>query len=136
MSSIAPSSRSSSSTVADQGSDGQGQPKPQGRKSRHACDLRFSVPFYFAKYYVVFQVGRDRRAAVEAVAAERRRHGRHALGGVLFGGLMVFLGLMVLLGLLTVAYVVKTMLGIDLFPDVHVWQLLFARVLGAAVPVV
>ena len=85
------------------------------KRSAHWIDLRRSLPFYFASFYLVFQFGRDRRMGRRRVEYDRR------LRAVLAGNVMFFifaispLIVFVLIGL----YFLKAMLGIDLFSGFH-----------------
>ena len=79
---------------------------------RHMVDVRFTVPFAFARYYVVILAGKDRRAQSLAVGEERRSA---ASASFTWWTALVWSVLAVAL-FATVAYVCKSKLGIDLFP--------------------
>lgn len=93
---------------------------PQGGRSAHWIDVRRVLPLYFASYYFVFQFGRDRRLGRRRVEYNRR------LRAVLVGNVAFFifavspLIVFALVGL----YFLKAALGIDLFPDFHLPNLL------------
>lgn len=93
------------------------------RGRRHAIDVRIGLPLWFARYYVVCLVGRDRRNRTRATDLERRRQGRHVASGATLG----ITGMIFLLFLLVVAffalYGIKSALGIDLIPGFHLWEL-------------
>jgi len=83
--------------------------------NKHSLDLRGVLPLFFARFYFVLLMGRDRRHTVKRKELIRRRES-DILMNVLF---YVFLVSPVLLLVLTVLYITKTELGIDLFPDSH-----------------
>ncbi len=58
------------------------------QRSRHLIDLRFTVPLYFTKLYVVFLLGRDRRKGIRDVILDRRRRARKKFRTALVGGLV------------------------------------------------
>lgn len=92
--------------------------------SHHIVDARVSIPLYFTRFYAVFLLGKDRRTAARAKVIERRRRGSLLAGLLLVGivgiGVIVFL----LALLFMVLYLLKTALGIDIFPDTHLWDML------------
>lgn len=92
--------------------------------SKHIVDARITIPLYFTRFYAVFLIGKDRRTASRAKDIEHRRRGSTLAGLLLAGcvglGMIVF----VLAGLFMVLYLLKTALGIDIFPDTHLWDLL------------
>lgn len=73
----------------------------------HAVDLRWTLKFWRWRYYFVLLAGRNRR--------ELSRREREIARFAMFVSLAVFLTFSVSLGLL-VLYLVKSALGIDLFP--------------------
>jgi hypothetical protein len=80
-------------------------------KSRHAIDVRFTVPLLVTQLYFVVLVGKDTRsAAVETQKERRAKAGFHAsaLGVGLLAALAVVAAAVVL-------YVAKSRAGIDLF---------------------
>lgn len=79
----------------------------------HAVDLRISIPAPFRRIYVVLLAGTERRTASRR-RSDRRRSPVATLGNVLFG--IIFFGFL-FASLLGVMYVLKSALGIDLFPD-------------------
>lgn len=90
---------------------------------RHPLDVRFAVPLLLRRYYVVLLAGRDRRQAVAAREAERRRAGTHALGGAAFAMLgSTVLVALALTGALAL-YGLKSLFGLDLFPGFHATDL-------------
>lgn len=83
---------------------------------KHPVDVRGVIPLFFARYYFVVVIGRDRRSRTQQIESERRREGSFA-GGL---GMMTFIVLL-LLGpaIMTGLYFLKTMLGINIYPDKH-----------------
>ena len=82
---------------------------------RHAFEWRGVVPVFFARFYLVVLAGRDRYSATRRTEAERRRDatltGRLAILAVALSP--------VLLLVLFVLYVIKTALGINFLPEMH-----------------
>lgn len=86
----------------------------------HPVDIRGLIPLFFMRYYFVFLMGRDRRAPTREIEAGRRRK------TALFGGGLFFvcaISPLILLALLFL-YLLKSSLGIDLFPHQHLWDIL------------
>jgi len=92
----------------------------RGHGSAHMVDARGVVSLYFAKFYFVFQFGRDRRMALRRLEYERRRQAR-LVGNVVF---FVFAVSPLIVVALVGLYFLKAALGIDLFPNVHLPRLL------------
>ncbi len=84
-------------------------------EAKHSINIRGTIPFYFKRYYYAFILGVDRRASTKAVELERRWRGALTGGAVFF---LVALGPAVLV-ILLLLYVLKSAVGIDLFPDKH-----------------
>ena len=85
-------------------------------RSRHFIDFRPTIPYFFGSIYLVFLAGKDRRMS-QRVTGEKRRN---RLGNFIVG--LLFLTLFVLIasgGLFWFAYLIKSAMGIDLFPDKH-----------------
>jgi hypothetical protein len=83
---------------------------------RHAVDIRGVFPLFFARYYFVFVMGRDRRSV-------SRRIEKHRWDWASLCAWTIFLVLVsspLLVVLLVLLYFLKSALGIDLFPDRHV----------------
>lgn len=91
------------------------------RRSGEESERRFLVEWrgvfslYFAKFFFVVLVGKDTRTATQELTRKRIRKAR------LLGNLTFFLvvGLPWLLLLAIGLYFVKQMLGIDIFPGLH-----------------
>lgn len=89
--------------------------------SRHPVDWRGVLPTFFARYYFVILMGRDRRTSTIKEEIQRKRKGALA-GGALF--LMFALSpLLVLVGI--VLYVFKSAAGIDVVEGQHAWDFLW-----------
>ncbi len=79
--------------------------------SRHRIDIRKSFPFFGARYFLVFLLGRDLRKRLRKESAITRVVMTFLiLSGVLFATLCVLLTL----------YMIKSAVGIDLIHDYHV----------------
>ncbi|MBI2951429.1 hypothetical protein HYY27_05005 [bacterium] len=89
----------------------------------HPVDVRGIIPLFFARYYFVFLMGRDRRAPTRAIEADRRRKTALLGGGLFF---VCAISPLILLALLFL-YLLKSSLGIDLLPEAHLWDLLPLR---------
>ncbi|OGG46540.1 MAG: hypothetical protein A3F84_21630 [Candidatus Handelsmanbacteria bacterium RIFCSPLOWO2_12_FULL_64_10] len=89
----------------------------------HPVDVRGILPLFFARYYFVFLMGRDRRAPTREIEADRRRKTALLGGGLFF---VCAISPLILLALLFL-YLLKSSLGIDLLPDAHLWDLLPLR---------
>lgn len=79
----------------------------------HAVNIE--LPLYFARYYFVLQLGRDRRTTRRILEKRRRKL-------VAFAGNVMFFFMVaspLLLVFLAVIYILKSAMGIDLFPDFH-----------------
>lgn len=86
---------------------------------RHPVDLRGTIPLLFVRYYYVLRLGRDRRGSTREREAARRKKTALVGGGIFF---LVALSPLILLGLLCL-YFLKSTLDIDLFTDMHLWDL-------------
>lgn len=83
--------------------------------NRHPIDIRGVVPFFFARFYLVVLMGRDRRNQVKRKELLRRRESDILANAVFY----LFLISPLFLLLAGAIYLTKTELGIDLFPDSH-----------------
>jgi hypothetical protein len=95
--------------------------KTQSIEASHLIDARFNVPLFFGRFYLVFQFGRDRREARQNIFAERRRKAHVAMSMMMFS--LVTLDIIAFLpGLFFLLYILKSALGINLFPNKHLWD--------------
>ncbi|MBB4265299.1 hypothetical protein [Roseospira visakhapatnamensis] len=86
---------------------------------RHPIDIRFVIPVYFRRFYVVVLAGRDRRLSVAAVERNRRKAGEHALGGAAFASLFGGIVAVVMITGALALYGLKSLAGVDLIPGFH-----------------
>lgn len=91
-----------------------------GHKRNRFINFRGSIPFIFARYYLVMLVGRDRRYAVRN--EEKKLKKKMTAAKVLL--LSFFICWPVLLILFLVLYILKRWLGIDFLPDAHLFEML------------
>lgn len=93
-------------------------------RRRHSLDFRGEISLFFQRYYVVLLAGPDRRHKVMKTLARRRRLSFHAGTGATLGvtGFTVF-SILAVIGFLA-AYLLKSLAGIDIFPDRHLWDFL------------
>lgn len=94
----------------------------ESRHVIHPVDVRWTINFWRFRYYFVFLAGRDRRA----LTRQQERFFRRTELTALFA----FLGFSTLLGLL-ILYLIKSALGIDLFPNfsLGIWDWFQAKYL-------
>lgn len=87
--------------------------------TRHMLDARFSVSLYWTRYYVVFLLGRDLREHVQEVLLNRRQRSSRAaqIGFTALAAWLLVAGLAVTAFI--VLYLIKSAVGIDIFPDKH-----------------
>lgn len=85
---------------------------------RHPVDVRFSLNLLVARYYVVLLGGRDRRSEVRnrEMARLRKIRGNSLLLAIY---LIATASLPIVLLIL---YALKSLAGIDLVPDQHLWD--------------
>ncbi|CAA7627696.1 conserved hypothetical protein [Candidatus Terasakiella magnetica] len=101
-------------------------------RQRHSIDLRAQVSLFFQRYYVVLLAGPDRRHTVMKTLARRRRLSFHAGTGATLGVAgFTTLSILTVLGLFG-AYLLKSLAGIDIFPDRHLWDFLSGELLHPA----
>ena len=93
----------------------------EGRPSKkYRVDIRGVIPLFFARYYFVFTMGRDRRHLTKRVE-QKRKFASSFLGGLT----LLILGTVPLVTLiLLLLYLVKCSLGINIMPDAHLKDLL------------
>jgi len=87
----------------------------------HAVDLRFTLNLFFVRIYVVLLSGRDlRRTSIEETA-RAQASARKALQSLF---LLAAYALPIMLVLALLLYLLKSMLGINLFEDKHLMDFL------------
>lgn len=106
------------------GSDRLNQPPPSSRQNNvhdlvdgnphHVVAYRLSIPLFGQRYYLALFSGHDRRRPDRLEAEAQRKPWSHTIVGLLavIGGIST-----AVMCTLAVAYLTKTMLGIDLFDD-------------------
>ena len=82
-------------------------------------DLRGIIPLYFARYFFVLLIGRDKRAVMEREEHIRRKKASW-LGGILFA---LLVSMPFLLLLFVFLYLLKYFAGVDIVPDFHLWEI-------------
>jgi hypothetical protein len=82
---------------------------------QHPIDIRIALPLFFVKFYLVFLVGQDRRSDTRARESLRRT----AVRGMIF--ILILYGLVALSIplIFLMLYALKSLMGIDIFPDQH-----------------
>jgi hypothetical protein len=95
----------------------------QSIEANHLIDARFNVSLFFGRFYLVFQFGRDRRETRQSIFAERRRKAHVAMSLMMFSLLTLDI-IAFLPGLFFLLYILKSALGINLFPNKHLWDFL------------
>lgn len=88
--------------------------------ARHPIDKRGVLPLFFARYYFVFLMGRDKRTNTVKEELNRKRTGG-VIGGAMF---FVFALSPLILAVLIVLYFLKSASGVDLMEDQHAWDLI------------
>ena len=82
-------------------------------------DIRGIIPLYFARYFFVLLIGRDKRAVMEREEHMRRKKASW-LGVILFA---LLVSLPFLLLLFVFLYLLKYFAGVDIVPDFHLWEI-------------
>lgn len=96
----------------------------QGKMNQHQLDVRVTVPLFFRRYYFVLLGGRDQRHSSLVVEKYRlQRLPKRTLRFVflVFATLVTLAGFALIGGVL---YIAKSMLGIDIFTDFHLGDVL------------
>ena len=101
-------------------------------RTKHSLDVRLRIPLFFRQYYFVLLGGRDRRATTIKIELNRIRRvpkgGRRLL--YLFAAGVILAGLLAVF--FSVLYLIKSFLGIDIFQDYHLSDLLPFDLFGLA----
>jgi hypothetical protein len=87
----------------------------------YPIDFRGVIPLFFARYFFVLLVGRDRRISMNR-AEQFRRSQASWMGAILF---VFFLSLPILMVLFLFLYLLKVIWGWDFLPNFHLWDFLF-----------
>lgn len=93
-------------------------------RSRHFLDVRLQLPLYWTTYYVVFLLGRDKRAHIQEILINRRQRSSRAaqIGFTVLAAWLLITGAAVTAFI--VLYLIKSAVGIDIFPDKHLGDFL------------
>ena len=95
----------------------------QIESSRHSVDLRIRVPLFFRSYYVVLFMGRDRRRSVFNTERYRLELLPKGLRRGIFVAASTLVLCVLILCLLTLIYLLKSAMGIDIFKNIHLYDL-------------
>ena len=95
----------------------------QIESSRHAVDLRIRVPLFFRSYYIVLFMGRDRRRSVFNTERYRLELLPKGLRRGIFVAASTLVLCVLILCLLTLIYLLKSAMGIDIFKNIHLYDL-------------
>lgn len=96
----------------------------QNDYSRHQVDIRLRIPFFFRHYYIVFFAGRDRRATTYRLEYIRLTQVPKPVQRIFY--LLVSFSLIAafVTMIFAIAYKLKSLMGIDIFPEFHLNDLL------------
>jgi hypothetical protein len=93
-------------------------------ESKHRIDIRLRLPLFLRAYYFVFFAGRDRRTRVHLLEMNRINRLPTPLRRACYIGASTLIGLSLLVSVFIVLYLVKSGLGIDIFPNFHLHDIL------------
>jgi ABC-type Fe3+ transport system permease subunit len=82
---------------------------------KHPMDIRGTISLFFIRFYFVLLIGRDRRYTSREKEGRRRQKARSV--GVIFAIYSVICIIAPIIFL--ILYLLKSLVGIDLFPDSH-----------------
>lgn len=93
-------------------------PRPQdySQSSPKIVDLRFTVNLLFSRFYIVLFVGKDRRKQQRSYPVSRWTRLANIVAAVI---LLLGLNVTITGSLFIAGYLVKSALGIDIFPHSH-----------------
>ena len=83
---------------------------------KHPVDMRGTFPLYFMRVYFVILMGRDKRTQTRN-KEEKRKH-KAAMGSALLS--VYFILSLLTPVILALLYLLKSFLGVDIFPEMHV----------------
>jgi hypothetical protein len=95
---------------------------------RHSLDLRFTVPLYFVHYYFLILGGRDRRRSTSFKEGSRLEKTPWSLRRLVAVSVYVALAGAFLYVMFMGLYVLKREMGIDIFPGIHLKNLMHVPV--------
>ncbi|NRP47427.1 MULTISPECIES: 3-phosphoshikimate 1-carboxyvinyltransferase [unclassified Marinobacterium] len=94
------------------------------QSARHTIDIRFTIPLVLRTYYFVLFAGRDRRnKTLSSELARIHRLPRWFRRGIYLTASAV-IGFAIFSTLFTVLYLIKSRMGIDIFPNFHLHDVL------------
>ncbi len=94
------------------------------QSARHSIDIRFTLPLVLRTYYFVLFAGRDRRSkTLTSELARLHRLPRWFRRGIYLTSSAV-IGFALFSTLFTVLYLIKSRMGIDIFPNFHLHDVL------------
>lgn len=85
---------------------------------RHPIDVRCVLPLFFIRLYAVILVGRDKRYNTRNKETSRKLYAQ----GLSLGAMIYILLAMTIPIAFILLYLIKSFLGIDIFPDQHLWD--------------
>lgn len=86
----------------------------------HRIDWRGSIPLFFARYYYVVLLGRDLRLETRYVEIDRRQRSLLFIEYLVKAAIALFLAVV----LLFLLYLLKSAMGINIFPNKHLQDFL------------
>lgn len=98
-----------------------------GSRARHLLDVRFRVPLFWTHYYAVILFGKDERRHSRALALGRRAATTQFLKAAVVLSVLALVALGTLVAAFFLLYLLKSAVGIDLFPDKHLADFLGLR---------
>lgn len=87
---------------------------------KHPVDIRGIIPLFYSRFYFIFLLGRDRRYKIIRSEGIRRKE-TDIIASITF--FIFLISPLLILGFFAL-YFAKTDLGIDLFPQLHLFDLL------------
>ena len=92
-------------------------PKP----SPKLVDLRFTVDLVFSRFYIVLFVGKDRRSQKRFYFQNKFVRVGNSIAAII---LLIGVNLVISASLILVAYLIKSAIGVDIFADQHITDVL------------
>ncbi len=96
----------------------------QSSIDRRRFDLRFTIPLFFRTYYCVFLLGKDRRRSTYERETRRIEAMPKPIRSFIFASIASVVFFSYGLLILTALYLLKSALGIDLFAEFHLRDLM------------
>lgn len=91
----------------------------QNESQKHALDIRGTIPLFFSKYYFVLFGGKDKRKSTFQKELKRINKVPLPIRLILYGMIVSTVIFSFSLLALTIMYLLKWWLGIDIFPNNH-----------------